>query len=154
MCIPRWREIASIPPTLLLTGILLTGCASSGSRPVSLHAAGPLVVCGVTVSSSPAGAFVYDITSKGFKSSQVVTYVSTHGDVYVRVAEGCDQGSTVAITPSDAFAIVRAVSAKDGRPVLVILKPLRGVPAELVARRHEAVVGTLKLDILSSEIGT
>jgi len=61
-------------------------------------------------------------------------------------------GSTVNTMPSDALQRIRTARAKDGLPVVIVLKPLRSVATLLVARKGGHVVGELRLDIAKSEL--
>lgn len=129
---------------LSLFGSLIAAC--SGLQQVT-SAAPPLVVCGVTLSDSPAGALIYEITNKDFNGKIAVNGATVGGVVYVRVADGCVHGSEVTLTPPDGFETVRQVLATDHLPVAVVLRPVLPIPTLLVARQHGRVVGSLKLDM-------
>lgn len=143
---------ASLRALALLAPSLAIVVASCGSAARVSSAAPPTVVCGTLLSSSPAGAVVYDIAAPGFNDRQPVTAPTTGGVVIVRVAPGCSAGSTVRLSPADAFRIVRRVRARDGRLVVVVLKPVRSAPAVLTAERDGRTVGTLRLDIAKANL--
>lgn len=65
------------------------------------------------------------------------------GVLLFRVARGCDTGSHVTWDPSSAAHLVRAVYARDGRPVAVVLRP-SGPHAAFrpIATRNGKTVGT------------
>ena len=130
-------------------GVLVASC---GSQTRVSNAAPPTVICGALLSSSAAGALVYDITTPGFRHGRPVTAPTIGGVVIVRVAPGCLVGSTVRLRPTGAFRIVRRVRAKDGGVVVVELKPLKAVPVVLTAERDGRVVGTLRLDISKADL--
>lgn len=133
---------------VVATAMALAGCGAGGGS----SAAPPTVICSVVLSATATAPVVYDITSSGFDASRTVGAPTVGGVVIVRVASGCDVGSEVTITPSDAFKVTRIVRAADHLPVAVVLKPLRSVPAVLVARQHGQEVGRLSLDLPRSDI--
>ncbi|MHB8246563.1 MAG: hypothetical protein ACYDGN_14685 [Acidimicrobiales bacterium] len=140
------RSVVAV--VVLSLACLLTACSSSAVSVSS--AAPPLVVCGVTLSDSPEGAVMYEITNKDFDHKRPVNEPTVGGVVYVRVASDCEHGSNFTVIPPDAFKTVVAVRAADHLPVVVVLTPLRSVATVLVARQHGRVVGRLRLRISES----
>jgi hypothetical protein len=95
---------------------------------------------------------LYDITAKGFNRRVIVTAPTFGGGVFVQVAASCAHGSKVTVTPAGVFRVIRTVWAADHLPVVLVLEPLRPVPATLVAHQQGRVVGVLRLDFPKAEI--
>lgn len=108
------------------------------------------VMCGVTFKAR--GEPVVDLFEPGLSTDWIQRSPTLGRDVVVQVAEGCTRGSHVAITPANAFKTVRTVSATDHLPVVVVLEPLRAVPATLIAYQKGRKVGALKLDIPTADV--
>lgn len=119
--------------------------AVSGCGPTASTAAPPMVICGIDLHNSPAGTVLDDATRK----LPVITYTDLEGQLYLRVARGCDHGSTVTWDPTAAARLVKVANAKDGRPVAVVLK-VSGPRAafQLTAKQNNQVVAsaTVKLN--------
>ncbi len=143
-----WTPKLSMAAAVLVVAITaLAGCGGGVGS-----AAPPTIICGVVLSTSPAGAVVYDIASSDFNPSQPVNAPTVGGVVMVQVASGCATGSQVTIAPADAFKVVRVVKAADHLPVALVLRPRRSVSAVLIARQNGHEVGWLKLDISKNNL--
>jgi hypothetical protein len=88
----------------------MTGCSNAGP---------PLVVCGTTLSNSPAVPVTFDATRPLAAGNDQ----GPGGLIYIMVARGCDHGSHVTWDPSAAARLVKAAYAQDGQPVVVVLQP-------------------------------
>ena len=65
----------------------------------------------------------------------------------MQVSNNCQHGSDVAITPPDAFTIVKSAQAADGKYAAVVLRPIKLVPSHVAASQGGKVIGTLDIDL-------
>ena len=95
--------------------------AHSPANSVSHGSTPPLVVCGTTLSNLPAGAYLLDLN---LAADRAAPGLSAGGLFYVRVADGCDHGATLTITPAAAARVVKTARAGDGEIVAASVQPL------------------------------
>lgn len=101
----------------------ITGCSQSTS------AAPPTVICGHTLPTSAAGAFVVDATHAG---TRTVTSTSPGGVIQIRLSSDCSRGAAIQLVPSDRLRIVARAPAEDGNLAGVELRPRTGTSAVVV----------------------
>jgi hypothetical protein len=116
--------------------ILLVSCGpAAGDKSM---AAPPTVVCGTTLSSSPAGAVVEDAVGR----HQTITETTVGDLLFIKVSDNCKHGARVTWTPASAATLVEQALAKDGQPVVVVLKPgPRPVHMTLTSTRNGSTIG-------------
>lgn len=119
---------ALLVPASLAALCVLASCASSKGAP-------PTVVCGKTISRSPAGMVVDDATGPDI----TVTAVTVDDVIALRVAKGCHSGATIGVEPEDAASVVDSVRASDGHYTVVLLQPRRGSFTVRVTRSPTSV---------------
>ena len=90
-------RVVSVKGAVVLSCLLTMGACSSPQRST---AAPPTVVCGTTLSTSPAGATIDDATIDPpvITRTTVGSGYAGLGPVFLRVATGCDHGVTLSIT--------------------------------------------------------
>ena len=131
---------------LVLAGVVALG-ACTGPEPSS--AAPPTVVCGTTLSSSPAGAVVYDVTPELPVITSTTSGVDSSGlgPVFLRMATGCDRGVTISIRPAGAATIGRQANARDGLPVAVVLDVMTAADIHVTGTRDGTLVASAEIHL-------
>ena len=54
--------------------------------------------------------------------------------LFIRVASGCDHGASVSWSPADAAKLIAEAKAKDGLPVVIVLRSSGQPPVHLLAK--------------------
>jgi hypothetical protein len=116
-------------PLATLIGMSAVACGGS-SAPLVSSAAPPTIVCGTTLSASPAGAVVEDATR-----SHVVTATTIGGFVIIRVTRDCAHGARVRWSPHGSATLIKQAKSKDGLSAAVVLQPA-------TSRSHFTVTAT------------
>lgn len=119
--------------------------ACTGPEPSS---AAPLtVVCGTTLSSSPAGAVVYDATLELPVITSTTSGVDSSGlgPGFLRMEPGCDRGVTIAIRPAGAATIGRQANARDDLPV--VLDVMTASDIHVTGTRDGTLVASAEIDL-------
>ena len=91
----------------------------------------PAIVCGQTLSNSPAGAVVTDASS-----SDVTVTGQTSGGVVLLLSKDCSQGARIQIQPGHAAAATTEIRTKDGNLAAVALTPATPTTNADVVVRH------------------
>jgi hypothetical protein len=117
---PGLRVCAAV----LLVGVLLAGCGGHRARSLPLEisdAPGATSVCG-SVLGVGAGTFLTDVTGKPLPT---LTFTAG-GLVYLKTTKDCVHGDRVRITQTGQAKVTRAVPARDGTDLGVVIEPLVG----------------------------
>lgn len=150
------RGAWSLESSLLAAAMaLLAACGAEGPS----SAAPPLVICGTTMSSTAAGAVLYDATtdpplivarSAGDvlrSAGDVLVSASSLGVVFLRLANGCSRGVTLSIEPASAATIAREARADDGLTVAVALDVVSPVDIQVTGTRDGKVVASVEIHL-------
>lgn len=121
--------------TLALALPFLVGCSDAPLRVSTM--APPVVVCGTTLyGAAPNAPAVLDIVGDHGTSVDTPPFdYPPFADLMFRVANGCQRGSAVEISPPGNFSIAKVALAADGLPAAVVLAYRSGLRAEIVARQ-------------------
>lgn len=103
---------AAVALSVITCTCVLTACA-----PAASSGAPPTVVCGTTLWSAAAGAWVQDVSRGG-----AVTKSSAGEYLFLRVSDSCSTGVSVRVQPSDA-SIIKTARSQDGRLSAIVLAP-------------------------------
>jgi hypothetical protein len=126
--------VTPLPLRLALASLgvlVLTSCTDAAKS----SAAPPTKVCGVTMSSSAAGAVLEDVS----RGDVDLPGVSVGGNIYLRVAQGCRHGAVVTWTPPDGARLVLDVKSQDGHSTAVVLKPRGSTALQVRVQQAGAV---------------
>jgi hypothetical protein len=104
-------------------------------------AARATVICGHTLPTSAAGAFVVDATHSG---ARTVTTTSPGGVIQVRLSSDCSHGATVEILPPDSLRTVATAPAEDGHLAGIEFRPRRRV-SEVVVTHPDGEATHIKI---------
>lgn len=130
--------LAGVVASIFSTGV--AGCGTNASS-----GAPPTVVCGTVLSGdTAAGPTVFS----AWEHLPTIKGTTVGGVLIFRVARGCDTGAHVTWVPSSAAHLVKAVYARDGQMVAVVLRPSGPHAAfRLIATRNGKTVAsaTVKL---------
>lgn len=74
-----------------------------------------MVICGQTLSETPAGAVLTDATVAG----RVDGRLTSRDAVFIRLSNGCEHGAQVTFTPADKVTTIARANATDGHLVAV-----------------------------------
>ncbi len=139
-------RVVSVKGAVVLSCLLTMGACSSPQRST---AAPPTVVCGTTLSTSPAGATIDDATIDPpvITRTTVGSGYAGLGPVFLRVATGCDHGVTLSITPAGTATITREADARDGLPAAVVLDVLSNAEIHVTGVRDGVEVSSAEIHI-------
>jgi hypothetical protein len=102
--------------------VMLSGCTPHPDTDRNSSAAPPLIVCGTTLETTPAGAVLRDAS---MSAGTITIREQSANGIFLQTSKGCAAGASITVVPRTAAKQAKVAHTSDGRIAAVVLRPLQ-----------------------------